>query len=195
VESIRCGYSIVGLVDLNDEYNPNEVKNGYNVILNLKQLANKSSCYRDVSCFLAIGDNAERKKVYEMLSSLGFKLPYVVSGSAIVDRTVEIGAGNIIAHGVVVNAQVKIGINNLINTGAIIEHHCLVGNHIHLAPKSLLCGNVKVFANVFVGAGAIVLPQNLINRNSVVAAGSVVISSSNKEGIKYIGVPAREVVK
>jgi len=192
--SVNC-YSIIGLVDLQDNFDPNETKSGYKVILSLKQLIERASDYKEVSCFIAIGDNSERKTVYEKLFLLGFKLPYVVSGHSVIDRTVKIGLGSIVSHGVIINSQVEIGNNNLINTGAIIEHHCIIEDHIHLAPKSLLCGNVKILEKTFVGAGAIVAPKNMINRNSIIAAGAVVISSKSNEGAKYMGVPARELVK
>ena len=50
----------------------------------------------------------------------------------------------------------------------------LIGDHAYLSPGVVLSGQVTVEADVFLGAGAIVLPGLRIGRAAVVAAGAVV---------------------
>lgn len=192
IENSVDNYEIIGLVDTAEQFDRNEKKSDYSVIANMSDLVSFPDKYLHLYCVLAIGDNHERKEIYNKLISLNFKLPNIISNYSFVDRTVVMGEGNIIAHAVIINAQTIIGSNNLINTGSLVEHDCRVKDHTHIGPRAVLCGGVKISGSVFIGAGATLIPNISIEETSTVAAGAVVIKHVTDKGSVTIGVPAKE---
>jgi len=78
----------------------------------------------------------------------------------------------------------------IINTRASIDHDCTIGNSVHIAPGSVLCGNVTVGEESFICAGATVIPNLVIGRNVTVGAGSTVIMDV-PENLTVVGSPAK----
>lgn len=93
-------------------------------------------------------------------------------------------------------AGMKIGKNCDINPGLVADYsHCWlieIGNHVTLAPEVYLLahdastkrelgftkiGKLVIEDNAFIGARSILLPGVTIGKNSIVAAGSVVVKS------------------
>lgn len=60
------------------------------------------------------------------------------------------------------------------NTAAVIEHDCFIGPNNHIAPNATLCGEVVTGSNVFIGAGATVLPHIKLSQDCLVGAGMVI---------------------
>ncbi|WP_454442544.1 acetyltransferase [Vibrio bathopelagicus] len=195
VESSIDNFEIIGLIDTASNYDLNEEKSGYRVLSNLQELLDSFEKYSDIACVLAIGNNHVRRRVYTQLKKNGYKLPNIISDRAYIDRTVELGEGNVVAHGVIINAEVKLGDNNLINTNATIEHHCLIKSHNHIAPNSTLCGGVKIQREVLLGAASVVAPNILVEEKSIVGAGSVLITDISVKGSTYVGSPAKGITK
>ncbi|OOF01930.1 NeuD/PglB/VioB family sugar acetyltransferase [Salinivibrio sp. MA607] len=191
VESAGECYEIIGLVDISDDYDPNEEKSGYKVKLSFNELLSNPSSYVHLDLFIAIGENKKRKKIFKVLTQYGFKLPNVSAKTAYVDRTVKLGKGNVISHYVVINAQSEIGDNNLVNTGAIIEHDCLIGCHNHIAPSSVICGNVNISDLVLLGVGSIVLPFLSVRTGTSLGASALLNTNVSVDGKTYIGIPAK----
>lgn len=186
-------FVISGLVDTNNSYNKNEEKLGYPVITCLDYLAKNSSEFRDYVLILAVGDNQQRRCVFEELDGLGFVFPNIIAKTAFVDANARLGSGNFIGHMSVINANAQIGSNNIINTGTIIEHDVSVFDHCHLAPSTTLCGGVTVSDMTFLGAGATILPRLFIGEATVVGAGACLTSDIKLGYQTLVGVPARRI--
>lgn len=111
----------------------------------------------------------------------------------------------LVARGLVVGKNLKI------MGGVIIDpSHCwhiIIGDNVTLAPKVHILAhdastkvflnytrvaNTKIGNNVFIGAGAIVLPGVTIGNNVVIGAGSVVVNDIPSESVA-IGNPARVI--
>ena len=138
---------------------------------------------------VAIGDNAIRKRVAEFT-----KHPFVnaIHSSAIISPRVKMGVGNMILHGVIIQAETEIGNHVIINTGAQVDHDCIVEDYVHIAPRVVLCGNVKVGSGTLIGAGATVIPGKTIGRWATIGAGSVVTKDIPDYAIA-VGNPARVI--
>lgn len=191
IESCAENYEILGVVDTAADFDPNEKKSGYNVIFNIDELLSFPDKYAYLDCVLAIGDNQERKKIFDLLIKSNFKLPNIISSNSFIDRTVIMGNGNVIAHTAVINAQTILGNNNLINTGSLIEHDCKIKDHTHIGPRSILCGSVQISDFAFTGAGTTIVPDVFVAEATIIAAGAVLISDVTEKSATYIGVPAR----
>jgi UDP-3-O-[3-hydroxymyristoyl] glucosamine N-acyltransferase len=80
----------------------------------------------------------------------------------------------------------------VVNTGAIVEHDCRIGSWTHLAPGSVLGGEVKVGERSLVGIGAQVLPGVEICDDAIIGGGATVVRPIADPGT-YAGTPARRL--
>lgn len=140
--------------------------------------------------FISIGDNTFRKKIQEFLSAKNLFPVNAIHPSAIIDKSCTIHAqGTMIAAGVCINPFAKIGTGVICNTGSIIEHECIIKDFVHIAPGTVLCGNVEVGESTFIGANSVIKEGIKIGNNVVVGAGSVVIKDV-PDNVKIAGNPA-----
>ena len=114
-----------------------------------------------------------RKKIHEKFKSLGYEFLSVISRTAEVSRQAKLGFGVQILNGSIVQTGARIGDGTIVNTNVTVEHDCVIGDLNHLAPSATLCGGVRTGNNVFIGAGAVVLPGSRISDNATVRAGSI----------------------
>jgi acetyltransferase EpsM len=79
-----------------------------------------------------------------------------------------------------------------VNTAASVDHHCSIGDAVHIAPGVRLAGNVKIGQGAWVGIGATIIENVRIGDGAVIGAGSVVVEDIPDAVVAY-GVPARVV--
>lgn len=126
--------------------------------------------------FIAIGDNATRKSIFEKLTTHGILPVNAIHPSAAIDPSAQLSPyGIMISSNVSINALAKIGKGVICNTGSIIEHECVVGDFVHVGPGTVLCGNVTVGDSTFVGANSVVRQGINIGKNCMIGAGAVII--------------------
>lgn len=149
---------------------------------------------KDMSYFVAIGENHIRAKVSEyLIPNLG-KPTNVVHESATVSYLSAMGYGVYVGPNVIINASAYISDGCIINSGAIVEHECDIGSYSHIAPGAILAGNVIVGINSFVGAGAVVRNGVSIGDNVVIGAGAVIIKDV-PNNVTVVGNPGRILKK
>ena len=123
-----------------------------------------------------------------------------IEPGAIIREQVEIGNNAVIMMGAVINIGAVIGEGTMIDMGAILGGRATVGAHCHIGAGAVLAGVIEpasatpvvVEDNVMVGANAVVIEGCRIGKNSVVAAGSIVINDV-PENVVVAGVPARVI--
>ncbi|MDR3400912.1 MAG: acetyltransferase [Chthoniobacter sp.] len=136
------------------------------------------------------GANNIREQIFQRVSGAGFKFVNVVHPSAVVSKSAELGEGTVVfVHGAV-NVGARVGVNVIINTAASVDHHCIVGDHSHLAPGARLAGGVRLGAGVQVGMGALIRENVTIGDHAVIGAGAIVLNDV-PAGMRAFGVPAR----
>ncbi|WP_318401306.1 acetyltransferase [Photobacterium leiognathi] len=126
-----------------------------------------------------------KQKINEYFLSLGYKFETVIADSAHISTNAVIESGAQILHAAIVNTGAKVGAHSIVNTASVIEHDCDIGAYNHLAPRSLLCGQVKTGINVFVGANATVINNISIGKDSVVGAGCTIRKKIDNNLIAY----------
>ena len=94
--------------------------------------------------------------------------------------------------GAVINPGVGIGKGCIINTCSSVDHDCDVGDYVHIAVGSHLCGTVSVGDGTWIGAGATVINNVFICSDCMIGAGAVVVNDIQESGT-YVGVPARRI--
>lgn len=93
---------------------------------------------------------------------------------------------------------IRIGNKVNIQDGAVI--HCtfqrtqaIIGNNVSIGHNAIVHG-CTVHDNVLIGMGAIVMDRAIVESNTIIAAGAVVLEGTHCEGSSiYAGVPAKKV--
>lgn len=144
----------------------------------------------DADVIIGIGNAAVRKQIQE--STPDEKLVTLIHPNAVIAEDVVIGAGSVVMAGAVINSGVRIGKGCIINTCSSVDHDCEVGDYVHIAVGSHLCGTVSVGNGTWIGAGATVSNNVSICSGCMIGAGAVVVKNIDSAGT-YMGVPARRI--
>lgn len=128
--------------------------------------------YKDKEFFIAIGNNAVRKRLSSEYDHLKFYT--AIHPSAVIAMDVEIGEGTCIMAGAIVNTSTKIGRHCIINSGSVVEHDNRLADFVHLSPGTVLCGTVTVGEGTHIGGGATVKNNVTITSDVTVDTGAVI---------------------
>ena len=183
---IELGYNIFGYIEKNELTN-----NPYNLrFLGNEKDLNFKLFVDGFSYVVAIGDNKTRSSVSNFLRLKFCKILNVINPSSSISNNIRIGSGVFIARNVSVSPFCEIGDDVVINNSAVVDHECIIESGSHIAPGSILLGNVKVGRNTLVGAGSVVREGIKIGNNVVIGAGSVVLKDVKDDKLVY-GSPAK----
>lgn len=145
---------------------------------------------QNIGFIVGIGDNSLRKQQYIDWIKEGIIPIEAIHKNAIIDYTVEIGKGTVVAAGAILSTLCKIGQNTIINTGSIIDHETEIGSHSHVASGVSIAGRVKIGDETFIGIGANIKDSISIGNNVIIGAGAVVLKDIPDNSIA-VGVPAK----
>ncbi|WP_010097576.1 acetyltransferase [Ornithinibacillus scapharcae] len=145
--------------------------------------------------FITIGGMGYQKlrvKLFHALIDIGFEVPNIFDKTAIISNQAKLERGVFVGKNAVVNAGSVINKGAIINTSSIIEHDCIIGDFSHIAPGSILCGEVQVGNNTHIGAGSAIKQQTKIGSNTIIGMGSTVLTDISDNIIAF-GTPCKEV--
>jgi len=125
-------------------------------------------------------------------------IPARIEPGAIIREQVTIGSNAVIMMGAIINIGAVIGDGTMIDMGAVLGGRATVGKHCHIGAGAVLAGVIEpasatpviIEDDVLVGANAVVIEGVHVGRNSVIAAGAVVIHDV-PENTVVAGCPAR----
>jgi UDP-perosamine 4-acetyltransferase len=149
----------------------------------------------DIELVLAIGSikpSPLRENIFNTFTQKKYQFKSVIHPSAIIAPSVQLGQGVQIMAGTIIQTNTIIADNSIINTGALIDHDCQIGSHIHIAPGTKISGSVHIHKGTHIGTGATIIQGIHIGSNCLIGAGAVVVNNITN-GIKAVGVPAKEV--
>jgi len=142
--------------------------------------------------FVAIGDNNIRGEILSRLEPRGPRLITIIHPTASVCSTTMLEQGVFVASGAILNSFVVCGQGAIINTGSIVEHGSRLGFCSHVAPGSVLCGEVVIGDYSLIGARSVVVPQRRIGSHVTVGAGGLVLENV-EDNHTVVGSPARYI--
>ncbi|WP_069999291.1 acetyltransferase [Cellulosilyticum sp. I15G10I2] len=149
--------------------------------------------YKDeADFFVAIGNNAIREKVQEILIEQGLSVISLIHPSVVIGTDVEIGIGTAVMAGVVINSSTRIGKSCIINTSSSLDHDTIIEDYVHISPGVRIAGSVTIGKGTWLGIGSVVSNNVNIFSGCKVGAGAVVVKDIIEPGT-YVGVPVRRV--
>jgi len=102
-----------------------------------------------------IKSNKIRVKLFNIVKSIGYKLPIIISPRAYLSKYAKVDEGTVLMHDSLININAQIGKNCIINTKALVEHDAIVKDNCHISTGSIINGGVIVQKDSFVGSGAV----------------------------------------
>jgi sugar O-acyltransferase (sialic acid O-acetyltransferase NeuD family) len=144
--------------------------------------------------FVAIGNNADRELVTELVKAAGLSLVTIVDPAAVIASDARIGSGTVLMPMSFAGAGARIGEGAVVNTAATVDHDCVVEDYAHLSAGAHLTGGCRVGARSFVGIGAVLGRPVTLGERVIIGAGAAVISDV-ADGVVAAGVPARPLTQ
>ncbi len=142
-------------------------------------------------------------KIIKPVRGASPKIPdscYIAENATVVGE-VEMGEECSVWFNAVIRGDVhyiKIGNKVNIQDGAVIhatyqKSPTTIGNNVSIGHNAIVHG-CRVYDNVLIGMGSIIMDDCTIGSNSIIAAGAVVTKNTHVEsGSVYAGIPARKV--
>lgn len=142
---------------------------------------------------IAIGNPKIRKKISEALTkNKNIIFPNIIAKNVRIDKTLELGIGNIICTNNILTTNINIGNFNHINLCCTIGHDAILHSYVTVYPGVNISGNVEIGNVSEIGTGAKIIQGKHISSNVIIGAGSVVVKDIEEEGT-YVGVPIRKI--
>lgn len=193
IESIeRSGlFHIIGISDIAEE--AGKLISGYPIITTDEDAGKLE--YDNLHCIITVGQikSAQpRKKLYDLMKSIGFKMATIIDPTAIVSHRCEIGEGTVVLRHCFINAGVTIGKNCIINSKAMVEHDSDVGDNVHISTGAIINGDCQIGDDCFIGSGAVIANSITITSGTIIGAGAVILGNIRIPGT-YLGNPGRRI--
>ncbi len=156
--------------------------------------------YDDIPFVIGIGENAIRQKLAQRyankISFLSLIHPSATFGRG-QRKAAEERQGVIVCAGARFTNNIQIGNFCIFNQNATIAHDVVVEDFVHVAPGSVISGNVHIGLRSWIGAGAVINQGTesmklSIGADTVIGSGAVVLKNCEANSV-YAGVPARRI--
>ena len=162
-------WNVIGFAD--DD--PRKAEGNFEGYPMLGSVEKASQDHPGASVFIAIGDNAIRRRLYAQLR--GHDFPALVDPTAQVSPTTEFRHGTYIAVEAVVSVGTEIGKFVIINSRAGVGHDSKVGDFTNIAPGVTLSGHTTVGSDVMMGANSCTASGVNVPDGTVVPCGTPVL--------------------
>ncbi len=189
IDTLLSSYQFekIGIVD-KDNY-----KNGMDQIMGVPVLGGDeilSSLFQDgyTDAFIAVGSVGDydiRKRLYQQIKEIGYHIPNIIDKTSTVSKFAILGEGIYIGKNAVVNAYANIQNMVILNTSCTIEHGCRIEPYAHVAPGSVICGNVQIGYGTHIGAGSVIKQGLQIGADTMVGVGSIVLADIGSQLVAY----------
>lgn len=166
-------YQIIGFIDSKKKGN----KFNYKILGDYNEIKDLFLKKKVSHAFVTIGqikDYKPRLETFQILKSIGFVIPVIISKHSFVSKRAEIGEGTIVMNGVTISGNVKIGKNCIINSNSLIEHDTIIGDNCHISTSVTINGNCRIHSNSFIGSSSTISNGVKIKENSIIKIRSII---------------------
>ena len=181
-------WNLIGFFD--DDAMLKNTKNEYGkVIGGIEELNNYN---QPLAIAIAIGSPKTVAKIVSNIHNKNIEFPNIISPDIVYldENNISIGIGNIIGMRSSISCNVSIGNFNIFNGAISVGHDTSIGNYNSFMTNTIIAGEVKIGDFNYFGAGSVVLQQITIGNDTVVGANSLIFRNT-KDGMTYIGSPAK----
>jgi len=119
-----------------------------------------------------IKSNSIRVKLFNLVKSIGYNTPTIISPLAYVSKYAKIDKATVVHHQALINSDAYIGKNCIINSKALIEHDVRIEDNTHISTSTIINGGVVVKADSFIGSNS--TTKEYIEVDGFIKAGRVV---------------------
>jgi sugar O-acyltransferase (sialic acid O-acetyltransferase NeuD family) len=156
--------------------------------------------YKKMPFIIGIGENSIRQKIAQRFSR-DINFCNLIHPSATFGyeqrKVIEDRIGVIVCAGVRFTNNIEIGNFNIFNQNATVAHDVVIEDFVHVAPGSIISGNVHIECRCWIGAGSTINQGSFdtklrIGADTTIGSGAVVIASCDSDAI-YVGVPAKRI--
>jgi len=146
-------YTIAGIIDKPELVGQDIL--GYKIIGSDNDLKQLFKIYKYALVTVGqIKSSAIRVKLFNLLESIGYTLPIIISPLAYLSKRSTIDRGTVIMHHALINAGATVGANCIVNSKSLIEHDATIENHCHISTATVINGGVVVKSNSFIGSNS-----------------------------------------
>lgn len=184
-------HEVIGFIDDNTDLH-GQVIRGKAIIGGMKDLPRLKAEHGLGGGIVAIGNCPARRRLGQEIKAVGLELINTIHPTASLDSDVQLGEGIVISPGVCIITGSSIGDSCNILTGATVDHDNQIADGVVLSPGVHTSGRCKIGQDVFVGTGAIFLPDASVGEGAFIGAGAVVLREV-PAGETWVGVPARPI--
>lgn len=140
----------------------------------------------------ALGDVNYKKDYVEKVLNKGGEFISLIHPTAVIGNNAKIGVGCIIGAYANISCDTIVGDYVTISIKAGVGHDSTVGDYTHIGGLTNISGFVSIGKQVTIHPCSNIIPHRVINDNSIVGTGSVVIRNV-KAGATVFGNPAKTI--
>jgi sugar O-acyltransferase (sialic acid O-acetyltransferase NeuD family) len=167
-------YKIVGIIDKKELIGTKVLD--YEVIASDDDLKELFNTYKYAIVTVGqIKSNSLRVKLFDLIKSIGYNIPTIISPLAYVSKYASIENGTVIHHHALVNSNVKIGKNCIINSKALIEHDAIIEDNCHISTGAIINGGTIIKDNTFFGSNSMAKEYIEIKAKSIIGGGTTLL--------------------
>ena len=153
-----------------------QVINDIPVIGAIEEMSSYYGEYEDI--FIAIGNNAIRKKISRKAKEIGYNLVNLIHPSATI-MDASIGEGCVCFPGVVIEAQAKVGNGCIITSNSVINHDAVLEDYVLVYSNSTIRSNTFIGTETRIGSNCCIEMNVKIQAGSDISSGSIVKQSDD----------------
>lgn len=117
--------------------------------------------------------NADRRKLYQKVKNMGYKLANIISPMACVRGEIK-GDNCWISDGVFLQEKTKVGNDVFIMDNAMIGHRSSIGDHVFVTIRATICGSVIVGEQSYIGANSTIFDEVKIGKKCLIGGATIV---------------------
>lgn len=117
--------------------------------------------------------NADRRKLYQKVKDMGYKLANIISPMACVRGEIK-GDNCWISDGVFLQEKTMVGNDVFIMDNAMIGHRSMIEDHVFVTIRATICGSVTIGEQSYIGANSVVFDEVKIGMKCLIGGATIV---------------------